>query len=109
MAAKMNDTSSSRKADSILEDRHKDVGGTTGAGVLEQTMSRVSARRSAGEKPSALKHLSDEEIERLEVKLKRKIDTRMLPMIILVYIMNYLDRNNIPGMFDFYLTGICSE
>ncbi|KAF2874034.1 major facilitator superfamily domain-containing protein [Massariosphaeria phaeospora] len=33
-----------------------------------------------------------------EAKLKRKIDTRLLPMIILMYIMNYLDRNNIAAV-----------
>ncbi|KAK6539869.1 hypothetical protein TWF694_008708 [Orbilia ellipsospora] len=69
-------------------------GGTT----LRPTMSRISSnKRDVNEKPPLLKHLSDEEIEMLEVKLKRKIDLRLLPMIILVYIMNYLDRNNIPA------------
>jgi hypothetical protein len=33
-----------------------------------------------------------------EAKLRRKIDTRLLPMIILMYIMNYLDRNNIAAV-----------
>lgn len=33
-----------------------------------------------------------------EARLRRKIDTRLLPMIILMYIMNYLDRNNIAAV-----------
>lgn len=33
-----------------------------------------------------------------EAKLRKKIDTRLLPMIILMYIMNYLDRNNIASV-----------
>ena len=33
-----------------------------------------------------------------EAKLRRKIDLRLLPMIILMYIMNYLDRNNIAAV-----------
>jgi hypothetical protein len=30
-----------------------------------------------------------------ESGLRRKIDLRLLPMVVLMYIMNYLDRNNI--------------
>jgi hypothetical protein len=33
-----------------------------------------------------------------EARLRKKIDTRLLPMIILMYIMNYLDRNNIAAV-----------
>ncbi|CAI6336303.1 unnamed protein product [Periconia digitata] len=33
-----------------------------------------------------------------EARILRKIDTRLLPMIILMYIMNYLDRNNIAAV-----------
>jgi hypothetical protein len=43
-------------------------------------------------KPAALQHLSDEEIMVLEKRLRRKIDLRLLPCMILIYIMNYLDR-----------------
>ncbi|OBR07347.1 Pantothenate transporter liz1 [Colletotrichum higginsianum IMI 349063] len=31
----------------------------------------------------------------LERKLKRKVDLRLLPMIVIMYILNYIDRNNI--------------
>jgi sugar phosphate permease len=45
--------------------------------------------------PEFIRNLSPEEREHLEKKLKRKIDIRLLPAIIIMYIMNYIDRNNI--------------
>ncbi|ODQ82552.1 hypothetical protein BABINDRAFT_159116 [Babjeviella inositovora NRRL Y-12698] len=45
--------------------------------------------------PASLQHLSDEEIEVLEKRVRRRIDLRILPMLVLIYILNYLDRNNI--------------
>jgi hypothetical protein len=45
--------------------------------------------------PSLLINLSDEERQKLELRLRRKIDLRLLPMIVIMYILNYLDRNNI--------------
>jgi hypothetical protein len=45
--------------------------------------------------PAFIQRLSHEERRVLEAKLRRKIDLRLLPMIVLIYIMNYLDRNNI--------------
>ena len=47
------------------------------------------------ELPESLKDLTDEEFEALERRTKRKIDLRILPMVVLIYILNYLDRNNI--------------
>lgn len=47
------------------------------------------------EAPPLVRDLTAEERHRLELKLRTKIDFRLLPMIILMYIMNYLDRNNI--------------
>ncbi|KAJ4342568.1 hypothetical protein N0V95_006908 [Ascochyta clinopodiicola] len=43
----------------------------------------------------ALHHgrLSAEELE-IEKKLRRKIDMRIMPVLILIYLMNYIDRNN---------------
>lgn len=35
--------------------------------------------------------LTPEELE-LEKKLRRKIDLRIMPMVVLVYLMNYIDR-----------------
>lgn len=42
--------------------------------------------------PPLLRDLGPEEIANLEKKLKRKIDWRMMPPLIVMYIMNYLDR-----------------
>ncbi|CAI7629796.1 unnamed protein product [Penicillium bialowiezense] len=33
--------------------------------------------------------------QKLELQLRRKIDTRILPLIVLIYLLNYLDRNSI--------------
>lgn len=43
--------------------------------------------------PPLLRDLGPEEIAILEKKLKRKIDWRMMPPLIVMYIMNYLDRS----------------
>lgn len=37
--------------------------------------------------------LSDDELE-MQKQLIRKIDMRIMPLVILVYLMNYIDRNN---------------
>lgn len=36
-------------------------------------------------------HLSAEELE-IEKKLRRKIDARIMPVLITIYLMNYIDR-----------------
>lgn len=47
------------------------------------------------EAPALVRNLSKEERRQLELALVRKIDFRLMPMVILMYILNYLDRNNI--------------
>lgn len=47
------------------------------------------------EPPELVKGLSQEERTSLEKHLVRKIDIRLLPAVVIMYIMNYLDRNNI--------------
>lgn len=42
--------------------------------------------------PALIARMSEEERGRLEVQLRRKIDFRLLPMVILMYILNYIDR-----------------
>ncbi|KAK5163434.1 uncharacterized protein LTR77_010616 [Saxophila tyrrhenica] len=41
-------------------------------------------------------HLSEQELID-EKKLRRKIDGTIMPMVVLVYLMNYIDRNNYPA------------
>lgn len=57
-----------------------------GAANMEDT------RTQRMQPPEFIRNLSPEERERLEKKLKRKIDIRLLPAIIIMYIMNYIDR-----------------
>lgn len=45
--------------------------------------------------PALVAAMSPEQRAAAEKALLRKIDSRLLPMIVLMYIMNYLDRNNI--------------
>ncbi len=71
----------------------------------------VQTVRRKREAPPLVRDLSTEERHRLEMKLVRKIDIRLLPMLVLMYIMNYLDRNNIAAarlaglQKDLHLTG----
>lgn len=51
--------------------------------------------RVAGQIPESLLNLTEEERSHMEKKLVRKVDLRLLIMIVLMYILNYLDRNNI--------------
>lgn len=60
--------------------------------ALENVPTTTRTRR---EPPELVKNLSLEERQHSEKALVRKIDLRLLPMIVLMYIMNYLDRNNI--------------
>lgn len=39
--------------------------------------------------------LSRDETRRAELSLKRKVDLRLIPMLVIIYILNYIDRNNI--------------
>jgi hypothetical protein len=55
----------------------------------------ATASRPAFEPPELVKNMTPEQRIETEAKLKRKIDIRLMPMIVLMYIMNYLDRNNI--------------
>ncbi|KAI1085177.1 major facilitator superfamily domain-containing protein [Whalleya microplaca] len=45
--------------------------------------------------PEIIARLTPEQRLELEARLTKKIDWRLLPMIILMYILNYIDRNNI--------------
>ncbi|CAK4031172.1 MFS general substrate transporter [Lecanosticta acicola] len=47
------------------------------------------------EAPELVRNLTPEERVKLEKRLVRKIDFRLLPAVIIMYILNYLDRNNI--------------
>ena len=42
--------------------------------------------------PEILRKYTKEERDQMELKLKRKIDFRLMPAIIIMYILNYIDR-----------------
>ena len=44
------------------------------------------------EAPEFIRNMTPEERLAVEARLKMKIDLRLLPMIVLIYIMNYIDR-----------------
>lgn len=52
----------------------------------------VNKPNRALEAPELIRNLTPEERVRLEKKLTRKIDFRLLPAVIIMYILNYLDR-----------------
>jgi len=60
------------------------------AGVAEKPSS--TERSSRLQPPASLANISPEELDMLEKKLKRKIDLRLMPAIIIMYILNYIDR-----------------
>ncbi|KAK4926360.1 hypothetical protein LTR66_016354, partial [Elasticomyces elasticus] len=63
---------------------------------VEYTPSKdVNISHLANQIPACLANLSPEERDQMENKLVRKIDTRLLIMMVIMYILNYLDRNNI--------------
>jgi hypothetical protein len=43
--------------------------------------------------PDILAKMTDEERMHLETRLRRKMDWRLLPILIFLYIMNYIDRS----------------
>ncbi|KAH8728079.1 pantothenate transporter liz1 [Phaeosphaeriaceae sp. PMI808] len=48
--------------------------------------------------PPLVAAMTQEQRTQAEAKLRKRIDLRLLPTIILIYIMNYLDRNNIAAV-----------
>ncbi|KAL2260112.1 hypothetical protein VTK26DRAFT_6003 [Humicola hyalothermophila] len=61
----------------------------------ETTERKDSGSQQRLQPPEFIRNLTPEEREHLEKRLKRKIDVRLLPAIIIMYILNYIDRNNI--------------
>lgn len=60
-----------------------------------ETSPKDNPNTLAGRMPEFLRGLSTEERDEMEKKLVRKVDIRLLIMIVVMYILNYLDRNNI--------------
>jgi len=75
------------------DDRHLDAG-TKEAGSTEVVNSI--------EEPEILRGMTASEKLELEKRMRRKIDLRLLPMIVVLYILNYIDRC-VPSLFIFAL------
>jgi len=75
------------RADHILDD-----------GIATSVEPGYGASIAKLQPPPLVAAMSREVRDEAEKKLRSKIDARLLPMIILMYIMNYLDRNNIAAV-----------
>lgn len=53
----------------------------------------VGAKRITSEEAMHLRQLSPDELV-AEKKLRKKIDSLIMPVVVTVYLMNYIDRNN---------------
>lgn len=53
----------------------------------------IGTKRITSEEAEHLRQLSPEELV-AEKKLRRKIDSLIMPIVVVVYLMNYIDRNN---------------
>ena len=51
--------------------------------------------RTPLEPPESVRRLTTDERAKLERRLVQKMDLRILPMIVIMYVLNYLDRNSI--------------
>ncbi|KAL4915522.1 major facilitator superfamily domain-containing protein [Aspergillus aurantiobrunneus] len=74
------------------EDIHKSHAETVQVVQEAANANRPNPKKEA---PAYVAGLSPEERAHVEKALIRKIDIRLLPVIIIMYILNYLDRNNI--------------
>lgn len=83
--------SSSGSGNAIDDDDNKKVFSAHTSDVPPQTGASNGVRRGL-QPPEFLLNMSMEERLELESKLKRKIDLRLMPAIILMYILNYIDR-----------------
>ena len=63
--------------------------------LVEEASVHGSVPEKTSRAPEIIRAMTVEHRQKRENSLRRKIDFRLLPMIVLMYIMNYLDRNNI--------------
>ncbi|TGJ87002.1 hypothetical protein E0Z10_g1753 [Xylaria hypoxylon] len=75
---------------------HDDAKSTKSANIDAGGVANLQQAVARGlQPPEIILRLTPEERVALEKRLVRKIDWRLLPMIIIMYILNYIDRNNI--------------
>jgi hypothetical protein len=96
MAPPGQDVDVENKGDVVEQRRGDDSGSADEKATslkVEDAVDQQPRRRL--EPPPFIASLTPERRQELEKKLKRKIDWRLLPAVIIMYIMNYIDRNNI--------------
>ncbi|KAK3117172.1 hypothetical protein LTR53_001751 [Teratosphaeriaceae sp. CCFEE 6253] len=81
-----------------LTSRSDDSGSGTEKGALAHHNQTVHDSDLVGvnSRDMAMAHLTEEELID-EKRLRRKIDSIIMPTVVLVYLMNYIDRNNYPA------------
>jgi hypothetical protein len=84
-SAKLHDASTEKNDDTVMVEFAND---------LKRELSRELAADD-DTRPDVLRHLSPDEMTSLEKKLVRRLDIRLLPILILLFLLNILDRNAI--------------
>ncbi|WRT70324.1 uncharacterized protein IL334_007322 [Kwoniella shivajii] len=64
-------------------------------GVEKEEIKHVEHEATVHPIPESLKNLSDKDLEVLEKTMVRKMDSIILPVIMVLYILNYIDRQNL--------------
>lgn len=95
MASTLSEKSDPEKAVSSEETAIGKDGGTSTIHGIPDVANLTQANMRGLRMPEILTRLTPEQRLELETRLRRKIDWRLLPVIILMYILNYIDRNNI--------------
>ncbi|KAI4758701.1 MFS transporter [Aureobasidium sp. EXF-3400] len=67
----------------------------TGVDMIDRVETAHTQGLTRMEAPELVRNMSPEERAHAERILVRKIDFRLMPMLVIMYILNYLDRNNI--------------
>lgn len=67
----------------------------TSADMIEQIKAEEQQVEMHPNLPASLAHLSDEELRTLGKKATFKMDIVIMPIMVIMYILNYLDRQNI--------------
>ncbi|GAP84519.1 putative pantothenate transporter liz1 [Rosellinia necatrix] len=93
MASASNHISDAERASSSHDDAKS--AGSARADTAGNVVDIQQAVARGLQPPEIIARLTPEERSALEKRLVRRIDLRLLPMIIVMYILNYIDRNNI--------------
>jgi hypothetical protein len=91
-AASTHDTKNNNNSNSKANSTHVDDVNELGPAEEEVVVANSARPNAQKEAPMSVARMSDEERAAAEKALVRKIDLRLLPMLVIMYILNYLDR-----------------